>query len=212
MKCGIIINGMFMKKNKIIVKLILFIILFLVFYWISAHTIETLNIFLNFTHLLLCILFGASLFYLLFKININMVFIFYLMMLIVFMFFRKDVAIIDKAYSFEFYLFKWLKMMNNDIVFINIVGNVILFIPLILFLFYYWHKSYIYNIIIAILVIFLLEWLQAFTKKGIFDIVDISLNTFGVLVAVLIRMICKGVIKWNKNLKNHKRKKIMSRT
>lgn len=199
-----------MKKSKLVLNLILFIGLFLVFYWISDYIINTLNIFLNFTHLLLCFLFGIGLFYLLFKVNINMVFIFYIMMLIVFMFFRKDVAIIDKAYSFDFYLFKWLRIMHNNIVFINITGNVILFIPLILFLLYYWNKSYLYNISISILVIILLEWLQAFTKKGIFDIVDISLNTFGVLVAVLIRMICKGVIKWNKNLKNHKRKKIMN--
>lgn len=206
------INGMSMKKSKLIEKIIISVVLFFVFYQLSKYTIDTLNIFLDFTHLLLCIIFTFILIYLLFKFNLKMVFIFYLMMIIVFMFFRKDVAIIDKAYSFDFYLLKWLRIMDNNIVFINIVGNVILFIPLMLFLLYYWNRSYLYNIGIAILVIFLLEWLQAFTKKGIFDIVDVTLNTIGIFVAILIKWICKGVRKWNKNLINRKREKIMSQT
>jgi len=84
--------------------------------------------------------------------------------------------------NFNFYLVEWLKLIRtNEIVFINIIGNFVLFIPLI---FYLNKKFAILKIIILIL---LLELLQLITKRGVFDIVDIILNLFGVFIGTIIK-------------------------
>ena len=123
--------------------------------------------------------------YLLFGVSINLnkkeYFIFlYFSSLCVFLLFRNS----EHGYNFDFYLTKWIKnIFNNKTIFINVLGNIILFIPMgILF----------YNkIIYAFLFSLIFESIQFIFKKGIFDIVDIVLYFVGIIIGVL------GVITWN---------------
>jgi len=95
----------------------------------------------------------------------------------VFLFCRHQVEV---NISFDFYLWEWLKLIRrNKIVFINIFGNLLLFAPLV----FYLRGSVLYIIIFIVS----LELGQYFTKRGVFDIVDIFLNIVGVLFGLVLR-------------------------
>lgn len=114
--------------------------------------------------------------------------ILYYISLFIFLFLRKS----ETGYNFSFYLIEWLQyIFKNRIILINILGNIILFIPMGIF-----NKHFINSIFIIILI----ELMQLILKKGIFDVVDIVLNIIGVIFGFL------GVFLWKKT-KKRKRKK-----
>lgn len=87
------------------------------------------------------------------------------------------------------YIIKWIKIIfKNKIVFINIIGNICLFIPLGIILCDYTNKIYIL-LIISILIITTLEILQYITKRGIFDYIDIILNYIGVILGITLKKV-----------------------
>ena len=104
----------------------------------------------------------------------------YLVFLIMVLFLRvpNNISLEDK-----FYLVKWIKLLlTNKTVFINIIGNIILFIPYgYILMLYIKHK---YVVLISIIPIILIELIQYITKLGIFDIVDIFLNYIGTLIGI----------------------------
>jgi len=157
------------------VKRILLVILCIVFYLLITKITTLLNIFLPYTNLVLTILFTIVVFAYdasCDKIVLGSYFLFTL----VFLFFRTKV---NDNLNFEFYLWKWLKIIfKNPIVFINIFGNIFLFVPYVFFI-----KSKYYWLIIIIL-IFGLEFMQYVTHRGVMDIVDVTLNLFGVALTI----------------------------
>ena len=78
-------------------------------------------------------------------------------------------------------------LFKNKIVFINIIGNIILFIPMGIIM-----KSLnvrlIEFLILILFIIFLIELTQYISKRGVFDISDIILNYIGCILGyILIR-------------------------
>lgn len=98
------------------------------------------------------------------------------------LFFRYKVEL-EKYFNFEIYLDYWFKHIDNEVVFYNILGNVLIFIPFSLFV-YLETKNYFNTIQLVLYLIVLLEFSQAIFKLGVFDIVDIVLNFCGVAVFI----------------------------
>ncbi len=121
----------------------------------------------------------------------------YFIYLFIFLFLRET----KTGLNFEFYLDKWIKnIFTNKTIFINVVGNVVLFIPLGIIL-----KS---NLIYSYLVVILVELLQVILKRGIFDITDIILNSIGITIGFI------GVLLWmtiKTKIKNQRKKILMKK-
>lgn len=104
----------------------------------------------------------------------------YFLILSMILFFR------TKSKSFLFndpnYYIKWINLVFvNKVVFINIIGNIVLYIPLGFIL-----KKPRY-IPIGIILITILELSQYVFKLGVFDVYDILLNTFGLVLGNFIK-------------------------
>lgn len=159
--------------NKIIL-----IILSIIFYFFITFITTTLDLFYPYTNLLLSSLFIIFIFSVYFKYN-RFALISYVLFTLVFLFYRRKVEVNINS---EFYLIKWLKIIfDNKIVMINIIGNLLLFMPYTLLI-----KSKYYFLLILI-IIFGLELIQYLTKRGVLDIVDIILNIFGSMLVIPFR-------------------------
>ena len=146
------------------------------FYFVITEVTEELNIFYPGTNLLLTVLFGLAIFSIRYpKISLTCYFLFVLS----FLFYRNR---IENNFNFDFYLWDWLKLARkNRIVFINVFGNLLLFVPLA----FYLRGKYAFLIIITIILV--LEFMQYITKRGVFDIVDIFLNIVGITFGIALR-------------------------
>lgn len=92
----------------------------------------------------------------------------------------------DKIYSDGTYIKKWIKLLfKNKIVFRNLMGNIIIFIPMGIFIKNMKIKK-VYHFILSILIITCIETLQYITQIGVFDIIDILLNIIGTLIGYMI--------------------------
>lgn len=81
------------------------------------------------------------------------------------------------------YIKDWIKMIfTSKIVFLNIVGNIILFIPFGFLLSEIKNINNIIKFIISLIIIIILEFIQYITKKGVFDYIDIILNYIGIII------------------------------
>lgn len=159
-------------------KKVLLIILSILFYFFITYITNTLNIFFQNTNLLLSSLFIIVVFSYHFG-NRDIALIGYFLFTLVFLFYREKV---DVNLNLDFYLFAWLKsIFKNKIVMINIIGNLFLFVPYVFLL----KQKYFLVIIIGL--ILGLEIIQYLSKRGVLDIVDITLNLFGVIVALPFR-------------------------
>lgn len=116
------------------------------------------------------------------KSNLISLVIVYCIFLIIILFFRKPSLInIQK----DFYLDKWIKLLfTNRTVFINVFGNILVFLPLGFILKMILKNTYLV-LTISLLIIILLEFIQFKTLLGIFDIVDIFLNYIGTLIGII---------------------------
>ena len=88
----------------------------------------------------------------------------------------------NQEIEFDFYLLKWLKLLfKNKTIFINVFGNILIFIPFgyimknIL-------KSQLLILLISLITLVLIEFIQYILLVGVFDIVDIILNFIGILI------------------------------
>lgn len=134
-----------------------------------------------------------------FLINHHLAFIGYLLALITVLFFRTE---IDKNYSNIDYFNSWINnLFSNKTIFINVFGNLVLYIPFIYYLNLFGNKNskkYVFiNIVIVFGFIIIGEYVQYLLKVGVFDLVDIIINTLGVLIYVLIY----EVILWMRKIK-----------
>ncbi|PGL71621.1 VanZ family protein [Bacillus sp. AFS055030] len=114
----------------------------------------------------------------------------YLVMLVSILFSRNSLG---NHYSNNYIPFKtiWGYISGKaDLIYIisNLVGNIIIFIPLGCIVYYYFHRKMKVSIciLVSILLIVLIEFLQKKYVVGSFDIDDIFLNSLGVLLGIKI--------------------------
>ncbi len=169
-----------LDNKKLYSYYFMYIILGVIYIMILKSIFEVIDVYhqyIKYTLILLFVFFGL----ILYKMNKYILIVQYFIHLTIFLFFRNS----KTGFNFSFYLIKWLNnIWKNKIIFINVIGNILLFIPLgVIF-----NK----NILYSLLVVLLVELSQVIFKKGIFDIVDIFLNTLGILIGLL------GVELWQK--------------
>lgn len=124
------------------------------------------------------IIFIVGLFY-----DKKITFIGYLFALYIILFYREKT---DNNISDTDYINKWIDLLfSNKIVFINVFGNLVLYIPFVYFL-----KGFIKKTLLSIIIVFgfivIGEYVQYLLKIGVFDLVDIAINTLGVLMFGLV--------------------------
>lgn len=151
-------------------RIFIFYIISAIFYFLLIkEIIYTLDVFYKPTFVILLLLYVVY-GYGLYTGKVKWQFYTYILGLITLLFYRRSAS----GFNFDFYLWDWLNYIgSNKIVLLNVVGNIIIFIPL---------GIYLKDIIIGLLLIILLEFLQVTFQRGMFDIVDIFLNTIGYLI------------------------------
>lgn len=166
-----------MGVSKKIIYALCFVLLTIISYFLFRGIVKRIDVFFSGTEYYLTIffvLFIVSFYFKKYRLSI----VFYILMLFVFLLFRNKVTV---SYNFNIYLDKWLKIIHkNETVFINVFGNIFLFIPLTYLVFMVKRKYFLSLVIMFFLVLFF-EFLQLITKTGVFDIVDILLNMIGII-------------------------------
>ena len=108
----------------------------------------------------------------------------YALLLIIVLFNRSRLN--EKIISDIDYIIKWKNLIfTNRIVFINLIGNILLFIPLGAILSSFNKIGLIKKILLAIVTIIVLETLQYILRLGVFDIIDIICNMIGVVIGII---------------------------
>lgn len=124
--------------------------------------------------------------------NIYMLFSFFSYMIILFitLYVRKQSS--ENIIENPNYIKDWIYILfSNYTVFINIVCNVILFIPLGIYISYIKLVD-IYKLIIVIIFISINEYIQFIFKRGVFDFIDICLNLIGTILGYILFKVIKG--------------------
>lgn len=169
-----------MKK----ILLILYLISAVMYILILKELTFTLKVFYPHAFILLVLLyfvFG----YCIHVENKDWQFIVYLLSLLTVLFYR----ISECGFNFDFYLWDWLPyLFSNKTIMVNVVGNILILIPF---------GIYVRKIILGLCFIILVEVVQVLFGLGMFDIVDIFLNTIGFMIGSL------GVLLWQRK-KNRK--------
>lgn len=195
-----------MIKTKGILIKIIYNLFFLSTSFLIVINIEQLRIYSIFLKTIIVILLTIILSYTLaelfeikqVKTNVVLVATAYSLFLIIILMCRKQTE--EKIISNPDYIKIWWKIIfTNKIVFLNLIGNLLLYFPFGIIL-----KKKGTNIIVSILlmiiVIVSMELLQYITKRGIFDYIDIILNLLGSLIGYMLvhkedKMYEKSIIK-----------------
>jgi glycopeptide antibiotics resistance protein len=99
---------------------------------------------------------------------------------------------LEYQYSFSWYLTNWSKhLFSNRIIFINVIGNILLFIPLGMMVRTLYPSWWRYPASLAVIVA--LESVQYITKLGVFDLTDMVLNYLGIIIGFALYHLRKGV-------------------
>lgn len=193
------------KTKGILIKLI-YNLFFLSISFLIVINIEQLRIYSIFLKTIIVILLTIILSYTIaelfeikqVKTNVVLVATAYCLFLIIILMCRKQTE--EKIISNPDYIKIWWKIIfTNKIVFLNLIGNLLLYFPFGIIL-----KKKGTNIIVSILlmiiVIVSMELLQYITKRGIFDYIDIILNLLGSLIGYMLvhkedKMYEKSIIK-----------------
>ncbi|MCK9537055.1 MAG: VanZ family protein [Bacilli bacterium] len=164
------------------IRYLFWLISIITFYFLISEITDILNIFYRGTAIILTLLFAATV--ITFELNKNNIsFVCYLVFVAVFLLFRHPP---ENNFNFEFYLWKWFKIIAyNRTAFINIIGNLILFMPMIFYI------NNRYNLLFVFGFILLFETIQFITWRGVFDVVDIVLNATGAVIGKSIQKLNK---------------------
>lgn len=109
----------------------------------------------------------------------------YVVLLLLTLYFREKYD--DYMYKDGLYLGEWLKyFLKNKTIFINILGNFLLFMPLGYILVKITKMRILLNILLGMGIIIILEIIQFITKRGVLDIADILLNSLGLFISIII--------------------------
>ncbi len=178
------------KKTEILLSIFIYILLITYIYYLFKNSIffREFNELVTFIYISLSV---VVIYYFFYRIihNFNKgIYIFclicYLIILVLSLFYRKtnDSYILANPY----YIKKWIYIIfTNKIVFLNIIGNILLFIPLGYFI-NELKLNLIIELLICLVIIILLELIQYISKKGIFDYIDIVLNYIGIIVGICL--------------------------
>lgn len=167
-------------KNKIVINSIITLMILSMGYMIVTHQ----TIYNNISMILICL----SL--ILYSIGVlidkkGLLIIGYLLSIITIILVRQRS---DKIVNDEFYIIDWIKLIfENEVVFINVIGNIVLYIPLYILL----NGKFI----IILVLIIVLELLQYILELGVFDIIDILLNITGLIITMIIYKVNKWITK-----------------
>lgn len=167
-------------KNKIVINSIITLMILSMGYMIVTHQ----TIYNNISIILICL----SL--ILYSIGVlidkkGLLIIGYLLSIITIILVRQRS---DKIVNDEFYIIDWIKLIfENEVVFINVIGNIVLYIPLYILL----NGKFI----IILVLIIVLELLQYILELGVFDIIDILLNITGLIITMIIYKVNKWITK-----------------
>lgn len=88
--------------------------------------------------------------------------------------------------------------INNFLFYINIIGNLLLFVPMGIFiplLFKNKIKNFFQFFLLSFLIIVLVEIMQFITCTGTADIDDVILNQSGALISYIITQVSKNIVK-----------------
>lgn len=126
------------------------------------------------------------------------IFIIYLMTLLYVVFFAKEMgrAEIASGYKYNIHPFmeikRYIKYLNDDSVlgrisFLNIIGNVLVFIPFGFFMPWLTDKksNFIITLIYGFALSLAIEFVQLICKVGCFDVDDLMLNSLGVVLGYI---------------------------
>lgn len=167
-------------KNKIVINSIITLMILSMGYMIVTHQ----TIYNNISIILICL----SL--ILYSIGVlidkkGLLIIGYLLSIITIILVRQRS---DKIVNDEFYIIDWIKLIfENEVVFINVIGNIVLYIPLYILL----NGKFI----IILVLIIVLELLQYILELGVFDIIDILLNITGLIITMIMYKVNKWITK-----------------
>lgn len=195
-----------MIKTKGILIKVIYNLFFLSTSFLIVINIEQLRIYSLFLKTIIVILLTIILSYTIaelfeikqVKTNVVLVATAYSLFLIIILMCRKQTE--EKIISNPDYIKIWWKIIfTNKIVFLNLIGNLLLYFPFGIIL---KNKgtNIIVNILLMIIVIVSMELLQYITKRGIFDYIDIILNLLGSLIGYMLvhkedKMYEKSIIK-----------------
>lgn len=193
--CGIMNKN---KKHKIyLIKFIIYI-LSVVLLYIILNKIPLFNSYNIYIKILYLFLLEVVLSFIIDNLlsnkisNIYMLFSFFSYMIILFitLYVRKQSS--ENIIEDPNYIKDWIYILfSNYTVFINIVCNVILFIPLGIYISYIKLVD-IYKLIIVIIFISINEYIQFIFKRGVFDFIDICLNLIGTILGYILFKVIKG--------------------
>lgn len=176
------------KNDYIFIKVIIYLLFDIIFFIVLKQIFNIINAYYYFVYYIMIILYLLLGLFIYLK-KYNFCIIIYYITLFIFLFLRKT----EPGINLQFYLFAWLKsMFKNKVIFLNILGNIILFIPMGII-----NK----NILKSFIIILIIELSQILLKKGIFDIVDIVLNMLGALVGFIGAKIWMKIIKNKRKIK-----------
>ena len=121
---------------------------------------------------------------------------------------RREVV---EGYRYNFALFKeikryitYMKTIGLKLVLLNLVGNIVAFVPLGIFVSYFFNNgryTFIKTILFGLILTVSVEVIQLITRVGICDVDDILLNFIGVVIgAVLVKLFSKktNILETNK--------------
>ncbi len=139
-------------------------------------------------------------------------FVIYLIAMVYFLFFCEELGRVPRqSYQYNIEPFAEIKRclyaIKNHIkqveMFINLVGNVVCFIPLgfVLPVFNSKHWNFIRVTLISMLSSLVIELIQLVTKLGSLDVDDIILNTCGGMIGCILFYISRGIYRRAKRKK-----------
>ncbi len=180
---------MIKNKEKLILTIIyIFLILFGVYFLCKISFFNEYPLILKIIYIFMILIVLQYIIYIITKaklleINHYLGLLCYAIFLLITLYFRKSLKV--ETLDDSFYLDKWIKILFvNRIVFVNVIGNILIFIPFGIFF-----KQFIMplkiKLLLMLIIIVLLELIQYVTKKGVFDYTDIVLNILGTFIGYI---------------------------
>lgn len=119
-----------------------------------------------------------------------LLFTFFLLYRMLFYAYQDTYRTVSLGYQYNLYPFKTIydfvvnwKFYSARTIFMNLIGNIFVFFPFgILLAILYPKRKWRWIIKFSLLFIFVLESIQLLSKRGVFDVDDLLLNTLGILL------------------------------
>jgi len=188
-----------MKMSNKIINILLIILLSIITIYLFISYGIYLNNIMKFLLFVLYLLFVFALYE---KRN-DLLIVSYFVFLFIVLFVRDKV---DTNINEKNYLLKWVRLMfKNKIIFINLIGNVVLYMPFSWYIMGVLEKikikwKSIICMLLSLFIIIFFEILQMISFRGVFDFNDIILNIIGTLIIILIYN-CIEVFRYGKTEK-----------